>query len=213
MNYGITGYLELSFIGNNLVHFEGNEFTDDISQEFCVLSPENDIISYEIPGQTDISFNAETREIIVYMPSNTDVTQLIPRFTLSEYAKAFIENVEQISDTSIVDFRFPKYYSVVADNGDEKTWAVGVQKTVGISEITIHQKIAYPNPANQIIYINKNMDGKISLYDMAGSVVLQQNCNANNNTLTVENIKPGIYLLQLKTEKVSAIQKISIIHK
>jgi hypothetical protein len=52
--------------------------------------------------------------------------------------------------------------------------------------------VVYPNPVEEIININKNVD--ITVYNILGDVVI---CKTNTNTLDVSYLNPGIYNLQI----------------
>lgn len=65
---------------------------------------------------------------------------------------------------------------------------------------------ARPNPATNYLYISNNLNNcKFQLLDMCGKVVAQ----TDNNTIAVENLPRGIYLLQqISGSKLSNVQKI-----
>ena len=62
------------------------------------------------------------------------------------------------------------------------------------------QKIAYPNPAKDIIYF-KNIANisKINIYDASGKLVKSE--TPKNNSLDISSLKIGNYFLEIKTDK------------
>ena len=70
----------------------------------------------------------------------------------------------------------------------------------------------YPNPADQQITVVldqlTNQHCEAVMYDMMGRKVAEFNLNDNHNTLNISNLNSGIYLLQLKSESQTAIQKV-----
>ena len=66
----------------------------------------------------------------------------------------------------------------------------------------------FPNPTNNILTIhnleNKSID-KITILDLTGKKVLEQ--KNNSNTINVENLQNGMYLLQILSEGKSAVSK------
>jgi hypothetical protein len=64
----------------------------------------------------------------------------------------------------------------------------------------------YPNPARELITINFNSttsattDSYVSnIYNSAGELVMQQTANSNTWTQDVSSLKPGAYIIQIKT--------------
>ncbi len=88
------------------------------------------ILSFGFTGQTQPSIiNSTSREIWVNMPSNTNLSILVPLFTLSPGAKAYVGQTQLISGANIVDFTNPRTIRVVAENNvDHADWTVTVTK-------------------------------------------------------------------------------------
>lgn len=57
----------------------------------------------------------------------------------------------------------------------------------------------YPNPAIDRIIITNAYDQKasMSIYNMAGSVLMQQELTGNKNTIDISSLAPGMYLIKL----------------
>ena len=70
----------------------------------------------------------------------------------------------------------------------------------------------YPNPADQQITVVidrlDNQHCEAVMYDMMGRKVAEFNLNDNYNVLNISNLNSGIYLIQVKSESQTAIQKI-----
>jgi hypothetical protein len=58
---------------------------------------------------------------------------------------------------------------------------------------------AFPNPATEVLNIelNENFIGKISVYNMAGSVVMEENINGTECQLNTSNLSTGNYIYRL----------------
>lgn len=67
----------------------------------------------------------------------------------------------------------------------------------------------YPNPATTTFYIQSDLEGTVSLHDLNGRIVLEQNVQSGTNSLTVDDVQSGIYLLQIQTALGTYQQKIS----
>lgn len=70
----------------------------------------------------------------------------------------------------------------------------------------------YPNPADQQLTVVldqlSNQHCEAILYDVTGRKVAEYSLNDNYNTLNISNLNSGIYLLQLKSDRQTAIKKI-----
>ncbi|MDY0279553.1 MAG: T9SS type A sorting domain-containing protein [Salinivirgaceae bacterium] len=87
----------------------------------------NSILSFSVPnqmGQTVI--NSKNKTISVAVDNSTDLTILVPTFTLSQGASAFVNDNLQTSGVSVVDFTNQVSYTVVAQSGGEQTWSIKV---------------------------------------------------------------------------------------
>jgi photosystem II stability/assembly factor-like uncharacterized protein len=75
--------------------------------------------------------------------------------------------------------------------------------TNSISEIKKNQLNIYPNPAKDVVNINltEKTTGIVSIYDLNGKLLFQQEEeNKNHIKIQINNLKKGIYLVELKTD-------------
>ena len=99
-----------------------------------------------------------------------------------------------------------------ASNGGQngrELWVLDTNLLSTSEYITSDNKFSiFPNPTNNILTIhnleNKLID-KITISDLTGKKVLEQ--NNNSNTINVENLQNGMYLLQILSEGKSAVSK------
>jgi len=71
----------------------------------------------------------------------------------------------------------------------------------------------FPNPANSEIYISNNNFSenlKYNIYDLTGKIIL--NGTVENNTLYVNDLSNGVYLLKLSSNSQSEFFKVTILH-
>jgi len=70
----------------------------------------------------------------------------------------------------------------------------------------------YPNPAGSTVWVECPHAGKASvrLFDNTGQAIVQQQVHENNTTLDVSALSPGIYLLQIKSDKRVYNQKVLV---
>ncbi|MGB0806942.1 MAG: T9SS type A sorting domain-containing protein, partial [Salibacteraceae bacterium] len=70
-------------------------------------------------------------------------------------------------------------------------------------ESSVAQVNIYPNPASDIIHFDITPNGnqqsyELALYDMLGRLVLTQTLHPHDNTISVGQLKPGVYNYRLR---------------
>ncbi len=206
MSYGgVTGSIEITWNGFTLLEIQGDDFTFQLSVEFCVTEPvsvENDILTYSLPGQTeDASVNSSLHTINVEIPDTVDVTSLVAMFTISEFASIAVNGVDQVSGITTNDFTETVTYIVTAENVDEAEWTVTVTLTdTGIDDIEITRITIYPNPAKDALFISSNNAvDKVEIYNSLGSLVLSE--YRPSNTINISKLTGGIYFINITSNR------------
>lgn len=64
-----------------------------------------------------------------------------------------------------------------------------------------------PNPAESMITINSNREGRIEIYNMSGSIVISSNVISGSNSIDISNLRQGIYLIRLGHKTMRLIKK------
>lgn len=78
----------------------------------------------------------------------------------------------------------------------------------GINEIITQSEIlVYPNPASDIINFDIGMfkDFQLLVYNQLGQIVLEDKLTQGNNTITIRNLKKGIYFYKLQNTNAQTI--------
>lgn len=149
-------------------------------------SVEADFLAFSLPEQTkEAIVDFENQSVKIEVALNSDFTQLIPKFRLSDgFAIASINGVEQISEVSVNDFTNPVTYTVTsADKSKTLEWLVTVtEDKVASKDVTCYL----------------GSDGEISInsdqshsYSIDGGISF-----GNNNTFT--NLSAGHYNVVVK---------------
>ena len=144
----ISGTNTVDFTNPVVYTVKNGENSTDWTVEVITLTPEAEILSFEIPGQTgETMIEPEYTRVTVVVPYNTDLTALVPQFTLTPDAKAYIDDVEQVSGSSVVDFTDPVTYNIVSSDADFfKSWSIAItldQPPVG----ALFTRFSIPNQA------------------------------------------------------------------
>jgi len=223
-NYFLTIYSNTSS-GENIsfkwVDNQGQEFsientmkfyTDSIicsaDYPFIFMDQENytstDFLSFSVDSQiTSASINANTRIINVLVSQNTDLTTIIPTFTLAPAAAAYVDNVLQESEVTQNDFSSSKIYTVKGIDGTDANWTVNIKlDNNNVNELISNNSFSiYPNPAKNILYIeidNNQINTNVFVYNIYGEVVLSKQ-TTQNKLLNIDTslIHEGVYFIKI----------------
>ncbi|WP_100610158.1 T9SS type A sorting domain-containing protein [Confluentibacter lentus] len=83
-----------------------------------------------------------------------------------------------------------------------------ITSTLGLEEELLKNSIGlYPNPVNNLLYLSSNIKvEKVSLFDVLGKRI--DNIKIENDAINLSNIKIGIYLLKIETDRGSLVKRI-----
>ncbi len=104
------------------------------------------------------------------------------------------------------------YYQAYATNSEGTTYggvvSFATSPTLGLEEDYLINAISlYPNPVNNVLYLSNNIKvEKIVLFDILGKTM--GNIAIENNSINLSNIKTGIYLLKIETDRGSLVKRI-----
>ena len=71
---------------------------------------------------------------------------------------------------------------------------------------------AYPNPVSSRLFVQSGERmTEVRITDLAGREILRENAVSQEHTLNVENLTPGLYLLQVKTAAGTATRKVQVL--
>lgn len=83
--------------------------------------------------------------------------------------------------------------------------------TSGLSNVNNQEIYVYPNPAAEKLNINLNDNTNtctISVYDLAGKLVIDETTITGNNYIDISSLKSGIYTIKTKSENYSGSIKL-----
>ncbi|ALO16925.1 hypothetical protein L21SP5_03312 [Salinivirga cyanobacteriivorans] len=155
--------------------------------------------AFELNDTTiEASIDEENKLITATLPPETDISGLSPIFTLSEYARAEVDDEMQVSGQTVQDFTDTLHYEVIAEDSTTTTYKVAVDVATSIySDSEIAQNI-FPNPFNEVLHVkSKNQVVRATILDMAGKVVQMVNTKGTQISFRSTNWSPGVYLIRL----------------
>lgn len=93
-----------------------------------------------------------------------------------------------------------------------KTWGLSIRcikdMTVSANEISLNNLDIYPNPAANIINVTNNKKaGTITIYNLAGVKILQQQIG-KSNSIDIRALSPGVYIIRLSSPSGMLQQKL-----
>ena len=112
----------------------------------------------------------------------------------------------------VVSYNIPGSYRVVlttensfGNNTSTRESYITVTAPTGVNDNENKKVKFYPNPVTDIINIDYDKDLTIKLFDLYGHILLT---SRNNKALDLSGIKPGLYILEIKTEEGLSRQKL-----
>jgi hypothetical protein len=178
-----------------------NTFSDGSTFIFGVPSNDNTFISFSFPNQIGNSTITGT-EILVNLPTGTDLSSIIASFGLDSDAKAYVNNALQISGQTSNNFTLPVTYTIVSETGLSKTYTVRVslQNVTSLHSSSPNTDIEiYPNPSESGLFNIKAIDlQSIEVFNYLGMNVLS---STNKTLLDIQNQPNGIYLVKISFNK------------
>lgn len=159
---------------------------------------------------TDIIGQIGDSTIHLYAPASTDLSALIATYMLSLEADAYVNGLIQQSTVTSNNFTNPVFYTIVAENGDEKNWLVTVHLETGISTKEKVNILVYPNPAKNKVYIDCDHEGLIKLISLNGKIFYLGNWHPGINDIDVSELPEGIYYIEFKNNRNRYFKKILV---
>lgn len=120
------------------------------------------------------------------------------------------------NETPTIVSAAPGNYSVTITDSEEAQVVLEVvipqESVLGTETLTNESFSIYPNPASSEINIEMNDadDYSVSLVDMLGKVILQEQLNGTSKSVSLDNVPNGVYFLNIKSSTFSEVQKIRI---
>jgi len=160
----------------------------------ALLSGAKDIINFGFPNLPNQPVGQISGTTITFdLPSGTNVSQLVPTFTLSFLAKGSVSGVSQVSGVSSVNFTNPVVYSIKAEDGSSKNYTVRINLISSVKGISKTPVTLFPNPAKETIQIWGPAKNYI-LYDITGRELQR----GDQKIIQLQSLNPGMYHLAIE---------------
>lgn len=175
-------------------------------------SNQNNILTFSLPQQKEpATINTVAHTVAITVAYGTDVTNLVPTFTLSAGATAKVGEVAQVSNTTVTNFTNPVVYTVKADNNTAQEWTVTLtvakNSAKEITSFTLEAQMAPAviNPAEHTVNITvangtdvKNLVATFGLSAVASAKVGE---TAQVNAVTANDFtNPVVYTVNAEDD-------------
>jgi hypothetical protein len=87
---------------------------------------------------------------------------------------------------------------------------VDMETIVGINNINQNSVSIYPNPATEYVNVFTEGQGNIELYSVSGQLIMSLEITSNSQTINVNNLSNGVYILKVTTPSTSFNEKLII---
>lgn len=83
------------------------------------------------------------------------------------------------------------------------------EQLVGINENTIVGLVAYPNPAQDVLFIEAGVElSQVTIYSVLGQQVLNQEINQNKGSINMSGLMAGTYFVKVTTNNDSSVLQV-----
>ncbi len=194
------------------------EWLDSVSYQLDITAEE----VYEYFGDNLVMHIALTESHIQEAWQDLDNLQFVVRNmfpdgngTAIDFSTDPVQTItEQVVIDTLINDKWNCEIVVFIQDNDTKE-VVQAQKIVLEPGVGIGNKVAkanariYPNPATDLVHIYSDTNAKsFTLMNLAGQVINMKQISGTHNTISVNDLPKGVYLLQINTSKGSTTQKI-----
>lgn len=192
-------YTSEAMICQNKIYFK-IDAKNDTEEGIFVLEASNNGIDYKIvdakiniPDNINIPILYCLKEVA--LPSSS-VTYRIMKYTVNKPTVLFTYELHNEAEDK----------KVSANNfADYKLSSKPLVET-GLKE----SNFIYPNPAENIAYINNFLDYDLTIYNMSGKILKTENIDSDNFALSLNEFSSGVYIIEISKGRQSQFDKLII---
>ena len=169
---------QFTSVTSNLADFDMQQVYGDKKLTVTVTkagqtSTEAEITAFNFARSTGSLIDYAAGTINVMLPHGTDVTNLVPTFTLSSGSSAKVGDVPQVSGTTSNNFTTPVTYVVTAEDGvTTRDWTVNVKiMEPGTPSVEPLWDYRSPWPTSNILWETKYLNGKFMALGNNGTII------------------------------------------
>jgi len=103
-----------------------------------------------------------------------------------------------------------RMYNYELSSNEINTIMEGIFYPTSVSEVTFAEMKVYPNPAQDLLYFNEEITGKVRLFDETGRLIMEKILNDSNN-LNVAGLDQGLYIMKIYFKDEVFTNRVSIL--
>ena len=187
------------------VLLEAESFESQGSAEFMMFSFLSEL-NPQLPE--DVFGEISGNNVYLTVPDGTDLTGLIATFDTPGGVIVAVGSEIQQSGITPNDFTGQVDYHL--DGVNIKDWVVKVDFLSEIQDHSFDHISVYPNPAVGKFELNNISDVDVQIYSLIGTVVKGSPAGEHGNSLSVDNLLPGIYFVELKKDGITETRKVIV---
>jgi hypothetical protein len=204
--------LDVEYTIANSIEFGSDLIIGNYENPFLWMDVEayasTDFLSFSFEEEfTPALINSVEKTIDIVVAHDANIAWLTPAFEIAPGAKAYLNGIEQVSEVTTNDYSSAVVYTVAGVDASSSNWTVNVSLDYTDVADDVYWGInVFPNPAKDYTCIDAgNLNASnITIVDIYGKVLVEfvptQNIG-NQYTVSIENLKPGLYFIQLQFEK------------
>ncbi len=138
-------------------------------------------------------------------------------FRFSDPAQDYMVNTWQNLDLSALGL--VDSLSFTLSSSDNGSWGMNTPAYFCLDQITYSDRVEnlvknnylfYPNPANRNVNINTSGYSHLQISDLSGKIIIEEECKTALQTVDINQLKPGVYVLTLRGGKETITQKLTV---
>lgn len=160
---------------------------------FTIEEANADLADLQVNGSTIAGFDPQTTEYELELAEGSSLPN-IAATAASSYATMVITQPTTENPVATI---------VVTCGELTKTYTVTITFIDAVADYQTNSFQVYPNPVDDVLNVvcTENVEGaEMVVYNTMGQIVVRQTVSSDFNSLNVSSLKPGLYILQIRTE-------------
>lgn len=163
---------------------------------------DNDILTFSVPGIVDEASIDPVNHTVAVTVTGVAREALTAEFTISPGAES-----DPASGT-VLDFTNAQIITVSAESGNVQEWTVTVGFRTASRDFAALSLVVYPNPAHNFLFVEGIAPGAcLSVINLIGEKVWTKYTGQDQETIDLNGLRPGVYLLQCESQNGRQIQR------
>lgn len=214
----VGGYIKIMDGTSTFINITGNSYTTHGSEMFRVVAPANITtnpldgdVNVDGDGPFTISSNkslflkiggiplttATVPGVLTLKKTNSTGENIPYTATVSDQKNITITPNAPIAIGTVVYLKLSVKDEDVVDINKEITFTMGA---VDINSVTLEKVAIYPNPANSYFTVSGAENGRVTVFNIAGQLIIDQQINNDNQIIDIPTNAKGVLMVKIQKE-------------